>query len=215
MTLTCPLCATPKAPLLCEGKTPLRSYFRCTVCWLTFVPPESFLPAEEEQSRYEQHENQLDDPQYRKYLLPVFNAIAPHVRPGGSGLDYGCGPGPALVEMFREAGYPTEGFDPFFANHPEFLVRTYDFITCTEAAEHFHDPAKDFALLQKILNPGGRIAVLTQTWTENTVFSEWYYIRDPTHVVFFHETTFRWLADKYGWRLTVAGKHLFVLERPR
>ncbi len=211
MTQACPLCTAAGATLVWEGKTPPRPYYRCAVCLLTFVPKRCFVDATEEKSRYEEHENHPDDPKYRAFLTPVFDAIVERVEAGASGLDYGCGPGPALVAMFREAGFDVEGYDPFFANRPEFLRRKYDFVTCSEAAEHFHDPADEFQTLRGLLKPGGRLAILTQTWSETTVFSEWYYVRDPTHVTFFHAGTFTWLAKTHGWTLTLAEKNLFVL----
>ena len=58
--------------------------------------------------------------------------------PKSQGLDYGCGPGPALAHMLREAGHDVALFDPFFAPDPAPFNRTYDFVTCTEVAEHFH-----------------------------------------------------------------------------
>ena len=213
MNQVCPLCATAGAAWLGEGKTPPRPYYRCAVCQLTFVPRKFFIDAAEEKSRYEEHENHPKDPKYRAFLKPVFDAVIPRVKPGAAGLDYGCGPGPALVEMFREAGYAAEGYDPFFAPRTELLERQYDFVTCSEAAEHFHDPAKELRTLHGLLKPGGCLTVLTQTWNDVTPFLEWYYTRDPTHVSFFHAATFAWLAQAHGWNLAAAEKNLFVLEK--
>jgi hypothetical protein len=42
--------------------------------------------------------------------------------------------------MLAEAGHAMALYDPFFRPDPAALERDYDFITCTETAEHFHHP---------------------------------------------------------------------------
>ncbi|MDA1381669.1 methyltransferase domain-containing protein [Plesiomonas shigelloides subsp. oncorhynchi] len=58
-------------------------------------------------------------------------------------MDFGCGPGPLLAQMLEEAGFRMHKYDPYF--HPEraTLAREYDFVTCTEVAEHFMPPRKN------------------------------------------------------------------------
>ena len=36
---------------------------------------------------------------------------------------------------------------------------------------------------------------MTQTIPEAEAFADWYYIRDPTHVAFYCQATFEWIAQ--------------------
>ena len=62
------------------------------------------------------------------------------------GLDFGCGPGPALANMMQSDGYEMEIYDPFFFPNKDALSKKYDFITCTETAEHFFNPHDELNL---------------------------------------------------------------------
>src|SRR5690606_24896975 len=104
---------------------------------------------------YQTHQNALDDPGYRQHLSHLTTPLLPRLTPGSHGLDYGCGPGPALAAMLGEAGHTMALYDPLFHNDASVLESCYDFITCSEVAEHFHDPAAEFRRLNGLLKPGG------------------------------------------------------------
>jgi hypothetical protein len=133
---------------------------------------------------------------------------------GSSGLDYGCGPGPALAAMLREAGHEVAFFDPFFRPDRAVLERQYDFVTCTETAEHFHRPADEFDRLMTLVRPGGWLAVMTCFQTNDAPFATWHYRKDPTHVVFYREETLRILAARRGWTCGVPVKDVALMRRP-
>jgi len=59
------------------------------------------------------------------------------------------------------------------------------------------------------------LAIMTQRAREAERFPTWHYVRDPTHVAFFSADTFRWLAHRWGARLTFPGADLAFLEKPR
>ena len=65
-----------------------------------FVDPKNHLSPEEEKERYSQHNNDIYDFDYRKFLLTLYDPIAQKLKRGARGLEYGSGPGPALAEMF-------------------------------------------------------------------------------------------------------------------
>jgi len=134
--------------------------------------------------------------------------------PTAQGLDYGCGPGPALAMMLREAGHPMQAWDPFFAPDPDALVRRYDFVTCTEVVEHFHSPAAEFARLDALLRPGGWLGITTCLQTEDARFAAWHYRRDPTHVVFYRAVTFEVIAARFGWRCELPEKDVVLMHKP-
>lgn len=167
-----------------------------------------------ELAHYLHHENDPADPRYRRFLSKLADPLNARLAPASRGLDYGCGPGPALAHMLREAGHDVVLFDPFFAPDPAPLSGTYDFVTCTEVAEHFHHPEQEFGRMCARVRPGGWLALMTCFQTDDTRFADWHYRKDPTHVVFYREETFRSLASQWGWSCEVPVKDVALLQRP-
>ena len=208
----CPVCGAVDVRPFMEVDG--RAYLRCLACEATFVPPAQRPAAAVERAEYELHRNDPSDPGYRRFLDRLARPLLARLAPASAGLDYGCGPGPALADMLCAAGHRMTLYDPFFAPDPDALARTYDFVTCTEVAEHFHDPAGEFARLDGLLRPGGWLAVMTCFQTDDARFAGWHYRRDPTHVVFYREATFRVLADRFGWQCEVPCKDVVLMRKP-
>ena len=55
---------------------------------------------------------------------------------------------------------------------------------CTNLT-HFYYPFSEFELLDKMLNPSGILGIMTNFLSDDSLFANWYYRRDPTHVVFY------------------------------
>lgn len=190
-----------------------RDYWRCDVCGARFLDPRQRPPRQEEYRHYLHHENHPDDPRYRRFLARLADPLLERLAPDLSGLDYGCGPGPALAAMLREAGHRVDLFDPCFFPAPRPFGRSYDFITCTEVAEHFHRPAEEFDRLDLMLRPGGWLAIMTCFQTEDHLFTDWHYRRDPTHVVFYRETTLRHIAWQRDWICEIPAKDVGLMRK--
>ncbi len=208
----CPVCRGSNVGAFQELDS--KVYWRCPGCVATFLDPSQRLGAEAEQAHYSHHENEPDDPRYRAFLAKLSDPLVNKLDPGLSGLDYGCGPGPALAAMLREAGHRIALYDPVFARDAEVLKQTYDFITCTEVAEHFFAPADEFDRLGRLLRPGGILAVMTCFQTDDDRFAAWHYRKDPTHVVFYREATFRKIAAQRGWSCEIPVKDVALMRRP-
>lgn len=191
------------------------AYWACPKCQARYLDPAARLDAEAERAHYLQHENDVDDPGYRRFLGKLFDPLVQRLAPGARGLDYGCGPGPALAAMFTEAGHEMALYDPFFQPDPAPLSRRYDFVTCTETAEHFHDPAAEFARLTGLVEPGGWLAIMTCFQTDDARFDRWHYRQDPTHVVFYREETLRHIAAQSGWSCQIPVKDVALMQRPQ
>lgn len=116
--------------------------------------------------------------------------------------------------MLREAGHSIALYDPFFAPDPAPLQEHYDFITCTEAAEHFHDPAREFERFDALLRPGGWLGLMTCFQTDDAQFARWHYRLDPTHVVFYRESTVRWLTRHFGWECEIPAPDVALIHKP-
>jgi len=190
-----------------------QAYLRCPNCLATIMAPESRLTPEEERKIYELHDNDPADAGYRWFLSKLAEPLMARLPEGARGLDFGCGPGPALARMLTEAGFDMALYDPFFHPDPAALDGRYDFITCTEVVEHLHRPAEIFHQLDGLLKAGGWLGIMTCFQTDDDRFDNWHYRRDPTHVVFYREATFEWLASHYGWRLEIPRKDVVLLQK--
>lgn len=189
-------------------------YWRCHCCEATFVDPSQLPTRAAELVEYELHRNEVHDPSYRKFLSRLASPLLAHLPAGQSGLDYGSGPGPALAAMLSEAGHRMAIYDPLFFDDAKVLDTHYDFITCTEVAEHFHHPFEEFARLDSLLKPGGCLAVMTLFQTDDDAFANWHYRRDPTHVVFYRQSTFHNIAERHHWRCEIPRANVVLLHKP-
>jgi 2-polyprenyl-3-methyl-5-hydroxy-6-metoxy-1,4-benzoquinol methylase len=191
-----------------------KAYDRCDACHATVLDPVQRLDAAAELAYYRRHENDPADLRYRRFLSRLADPLRARLAPASSILDYGCGPGPALAAMLGEAGHRVRLFDPFFAPDPDALQVRYDAVTCTEVAEHFHDPAGEFDRLDGLLQPGGLLALMTCFQTDDARFATWHYRRDPTHVVFYKESTLRHIAALRDWMIDVPVKDVAIFQKP-
>jgi len=209
----CPLCASGRTRAFAE--TGSGTYRRCRVCALVFQSTAERPDALAEWDAYCAHDNRPDDPDYRAFLARLADPLCERLMPGARGLDYGAGPEPVLAGMLEERGFPTAVYDPFFAPDESVLERRYDFIACTETAEHFHDPGREFDRLAGLLRLGGILGLMTKPYAEGMDFGGWWYHRDPTHVSFYSCRTFHWLTERYGWRVERPAEDIALFLVPR
>ncbi len=187
-----------------------KTFFLCNNCKLIFVAEELLPEPEVEKDRYLSHNNDVEDLEYQSFLSKLWNPMEKRLTKGASGLDYGAGPGPALMHMMSLSGYSVKMYDPFFAIDEAVLNKTYDFIVCTETAEHFHYPSKDFDQFDQMLNRNGFLGVMT-SFTDNVeCFGNWYYRRDPTHVSFYASYTMQWIAEKMNWKVDLMKDNVVI-----
>lgn len=210
-TTVCPVCLVPSPePFMKIGSL---SYWKCATCEARFLDPAQRLTPEEERHQYSLHENDPKDPRYHRFLAKLVDPLSDCLPEPACGLDYGCGPGPALAEMMRERGHTISLYDPFFFPDEKSLSRTYDFITCTEVAEHFYHPAEEFDRLHGLLRPGGWLGIMTNFQTDDARFADWHYRKDPTHVVFYREETFRVIAAWRGWSCYFPKPNIALMQK--
>lgn len=213
MTQTCPLCGYHNIRLFERDSD--RTYFHCPVRSLIFVDRDNLLTFSEEKSRYELHQNYPNDLNYRNFLnqlaQPLLDRLDP---PPLEGLDFGSGPGPTLSIMLAEHGYTMHIYDPFYAPNPQVLEHSYDFITCSEAFEHFYTPRVKWRLLVDLIKPGGWLGIMTLLFDLDDHFSSWHYKQDLTHVSFFSRDTFQYLAQQEKLFVEFIGDNVILLKKP-
>ncbi len=206
----CPLCQGADVGFFCADAA--RPYLRCRACDLVFVDPAMLPAPEAERARYETHNNDAADPGYvaflERFAAPFCEALGPAPL---DGLDYGCGPSPVLAGLLEARGHKMALWDPFFAPDATVLARTYDFVTCTEVVEHFHRPGEELARIIGLLRRGGRLGIMTSLRPADEAFPTWHYRRDFTHVSFFSQETFEFLARRHDLSVTFPDRDLVFL----
>ena len=115
--------------------------------------------------------------------------------------------------MMREDGFCVRGYDPHFCPNESALGDRYDFVTCTETAEHFVDPKTDFDILHGALLPGGWLGLMTSMPNDWDEFADWYYHRDPTHLCFYSADTMRWIARHYGYDVAFPRQNVVLFRK--
>lgn len=207
----CPLCRSKEINVLHEDRR--RIYLRCCHCLLVFVPDRYWLSVQEEKAIYDLHENNSLDQGYRRFLSRLHEPLQARLKPQQRGLDFGCGPGPALAGMFKEQGQQVELYDPFYFNDPSLLKRSYDFICATEVVEHLRAPAKEFSMFFDMLESGAWLGLMTKLVTSEEAFRNWHYIRDPTHICFYSQPTFEYIAKRFTATVEYIGSDVILLMK--
>ncbi|MFC3853554.1 class I SAM-dependent methyltransferase [Salinispirillum marinum] len=177
------------------------------------VLPTQFLSAEDEKAQYDLHENDVHDERYRAFLARTAEPLLTRLISPSHGLDFGCGPGPLLAEMMREAGHSVALYDAFYYPESAVFEQSYDFITATEVAEHLYDVRYWFDRLWCCLRANGWLAIQTRQAVSATDFPAWHYKNDPTHVSFFTPATFQWLALHWRAELTIISDEVVLFQR--
>lgn len=208
----CPLCAGSAIASYHQDRR--RPYRRCGACSLVFVPPGWYLTPEAELAQYHFHQNDVGDAGYRQFLSRLALPLIARLAPGAHGLDFGCGPGPALAHMLRESGFEVALYDCFFYPDESVLqAQSYAFICATEVVEHLHHPGRELERLWSLLQPGGWLAIMTKLVSDQTAFASWHYKNDPTHVCFFSAETWHWWAGEHDASLEIIGADVILLRR--
>ncbi|MDG2116078.1 MAG: class I SAM-dependent methyltransferase [Porticoccaceae bacterium] len=210
-SLICPLCGDNNISHYHSDSQ--RAYQQCEVCQLVFVAQQYQLSTAEEKAVYDLHQNRPDDLGYRRFLDRLATPLLGALSVPSDGLDFGCGPGPTLSLMLEEPGHQVALFDPFYANNPALLNRNYDFITATEVVEHLSRPGFELDRLWRLLKPGGLLGIMTKQVIDRTSFATWHYKNDPTHISFFSQATFSYLAEVWDASLEYMGDDVIILRK--
>lgn len=190
-----------------------KRFLECKVCLAKFLDKANLLNPIEEKTHYLTHQNNISDFRYRKFLSKLSIPLKTKLFKNAMGLDYGCGHGPALVDMFRSESFPMDLYDPFFFPNKFIFLKKYDFISCTETIEHFFKPSQEFNTLNLLLKEKGWLGIMTCFMPENKFFKNWYYKNDPTHVVFYCEKTFEIIAQQRNWSYEIISKDIVLFNK--
>lgn len=79
------------------------------------------------------------------------------------------------------------------------------------------EPWLQLQRLWSLLTPGGVLAIMTSLVPTDVAaeFGPWHYHRDPTHVVFFHARTMRYVGQRLGAAAVhMPARNVTVLVKP-
>ena len=208
--MLCPLCNTESASFY---KKPDKHFYQCPLCKGIFADRKYLLDPQSEFERYKKHQNDICDIKYREFSSPIVKAVLSDFLPGTTGLDFGSGSSSAVSAMLKEVNYDIKQYDPYFHNYPELLECQYDYIALCEVAEHFHNPAKEFALLNSLLKNNGKLYCMTNIYSPEKDFGNWYYKNDFTHVFFYQNETFEYIKSEFEFSMLEIKTNLVVLSK--
>ena len=207
--MSCPLCLKETITHYHQDKS--RDYWQCQTCDLVFVKTDQLLDMRQEQAIYDLHQNCANDLGYRAFLNKLLLPLLAKLHKDARGLDFGSGPGPTISVMLQEQGLTVDNYDIYYAKNPSLLLKTYDFITCTEVVEHFYNPHQEFSLLKTMLKPNGILGIMTKRPLNQEKFKNWHYKNDPTHVCFYAISTFAYIAAQWDFTLQVVNSDTVLL----
>jgi len=207
--LICPLCLNTGKTIFEDEK---HHFYECSICKGIYRDSNELLDKHEEKDRYYLHQNHINDFGYIKFANPILSAVKKYFNPTHQGLDFGAGHTPVISELLKNDGYQVEIYDPLFFDDEKVLDKAYDFITSCEVIEHFYHPKKEFELLYKMLQPNGKLILMTDIFN-GVNFESWYYKTDPTHVFLYQKETFEWIKNYFNFSGIIIDKRLIILTR--
>jgi hypothetical protein len=204
--MNCPLCKQHGKPLYGDD------FFSCSNCSGIYRDRKDYFDATAEIRRYNEHNNDVNDPGYQKFVSPITKYVLTNFKANHSGLDFGSGTAPVISKLLQDNAYTIQQFDPFFSNKLALLNATYDYIICCEVIEHFHKPDVEFKLLHTMLNSNAALICMTHLYDDSIDFKNWYYKNDPTHVFIYRRETIDFIADHYKFTNCEINDRLIVFK---
>lgn len=194
---SCPLCHHQTQPFY---QFKQRLYHQCGFCQAIIMDPSLWPDRDAEKSRYLEHLNDVEDKRFQKFVTPITARVQAQFSADAQGLDFGAGHAPVITHVLQQKGYNIQPYDPLFFPDEQLLHKQYDYISCCEVIEHFHNPEKSFSLLNKLLNKQSQLFCMTEIYHEGIDFHRWNYKNDPTHVFIYHRNTFSVIAQRFGFQ---------------
>ncbi len=209
--MNCKVCGSEDITLYVRNKK--REFLRCSLCELVFVPEKFFLTIAQERTRYELHDNSIENKGYTDFLDKVVAIITERFPVDSTILDFGSGAGAVLGTLLHKKRYSCESYDPLFNIQCNDGAKTYDIIVICEVIEHLRLLQDDLAFIKKRLKPHGTVIIRTQLYPDAENFLKWWYIQDLTHINFFSPITIDFVASQLNRTVSsTAEKDIFLLS---
>lgn len=181
--MICKLCGKNSVDKLCENSS--REFYHCTFCELIFVPEMYHLNIQEEKTRYDLHDNSMDNKGYVNYLQKIEKVVSGIVTKDKSILDFGSGKNAVLSGLLKINGFNCTSYDPLYGLHNATQKSAFDLLIACEVVEHLRDLRSELFLIKKMITDTSKIIIRTQLYPPSDKFLKWWYIQDLTHINFF------------------------------
>ena len=192
-------------------------FIECLRCKTIYKSKKMKISEEKEKEIYNLHENHKDNLGYVQFLSNfILDAVMPFKKQGEV-LDFGSGPNPVLKYILdHHYGFKTHIYDYYYHKDEKVFNHKYDVITSTEVFEHLWDPIKELKRLLNCLKPDGILAIMTlfRPKTKEEVFN-WFYIRDPSHVIFYSEESFKYLAKMLNLKIIFSNHKRYIILKKK
>lgn len=178
-------------------------FHECLDCEAIYKDIENQISLIDEKKQYDHHQNSIENEGYVNFLTNfIDSALIPFLN-HGTLLDFGSGPKPVLKQILESRyHFDVDIYDYFYKKDDTVFNNTYDGITSTEVFEHLWEPLDIINQLKEILNTNGILAIMTFFHPKDREkFFDWFYIRDPSHVIFYTSKTFEVIANKLGFKV--------------
>jgi SAM-dependent methyltransferase len=210
--MNCKVCGSEDIQLFARNKK--REFLRCSRCELVFVPEQFYLTTEQERTRYDLHDNSIDNKGYIEFLEKIVSVIADRFPVDCTILDFGSGANAVLGKILDKKGYSCDSYDPLFNIQRSSDFVLYDIIVICEVIEHLRFLQNDLEFIKKHLKPDGTIIIRTQLYPDAKKFLNWWYIQDLTHINFFSPVTIAFVASQLNRAVVLTReKDIFILEK--
>jgi dolichol-phosphate mannosyltransferase len=204
---------------------------RCIGCSLVFQAPADPVP------EIEQCYRNVEDPVYLREehgrirtFDRLLDEIADQRSPGGSLLDVGCYTG-VFLDRARKRGWEVTGLEPSqwaarvarsrglnvsnsLLSEADLAPESFDVITVWDVIEHFGDPMAEVERLQRLLRPGGLLALSTmdvESGFARLLGPRWpWFMR--MHLYYFSPETLRAMLGRYGLDVTSVRRHRRIVS---
>ena len=193
--MICPLCLNNKTDDLAVHPKG-HQFFSCSKCKLLFKHNSHWPNWVEQKKIYDQHENIVEDKRYQNYLTKTLNPLLDFISDQMVGLDFGCGPSKGAETLLGQKGFICSSYDAIYFDDKKLLTNKYDFIIANEVVEHFQSPEKEFQRIYNMLKSGGILALRTELAPKS--IENWWYLNDPTHIVFYCQETLNFIAEIFN-----------------
>ncbi|MFT6630948.1 MAG: hypothetical protein ACJAS4_000892 [Bacteriovoracaceae bacterium] len=214
MPFKCPLCKSQLTNHVFYQEQYKRDFYNCESCFLCFVNRNQLLTIETEKERYDLHQNDIRSAGYEKFLRRLINPILDKISNDSNGLDFGCGPYPMLIEIFKEEGFKNiKGWDPIYHNDESVFSDKYDFITMCEVFEHVYDVKFEMDRIVGLLRSGGLLVISTGIKISDNALKTWHYLQDDTHINLVTDQTINWIALNYNLEIVDKAKDLIIFSK--
>lgn len=205
----CPLCFNLTTQTCFQDKK--RSFHLCMVCQLVFADAHSHLPPKHKNNN--RASTNKKQKKHSIFITEFIKQLSTELDQPLLGLSYGCQVPKETNDLIEQSGHQIAQFDPICSTNTQALTRHYDFISCYQSLEHFSQPAREWQQFSGLLKPQGWLAISTRLLTNEEAFAKWHHKNNHLHVCFYQNSTFKYLAEHYGFELKFATDELILMQK--